>query len=537
MSVDWIRNLPSGQDWNFDVPRWVDAQHVGQVQYENPGYRADAGIDQYLYKDGFTVGDDRYGSWGGENRDFVSGDSLRYVGFGDEYGFGLMTKTADKVGTVIPYRLEGDRYVADLNRAYRGTMNTTGGDAMRGLMSVALAAVGGGALGTTAQTAANAYNAANSAYNAYQAADAGDWGSAIASGAGAVAGGANIGGYTDLANYARLAQSGANAYNAYENENYGGLLSSIGSGVSAYNNIGNDMDSFGGDFSGDPYNSDPYYESGDFPTDPYDGGGNAWNMYDSGDPYNSDPYYEPGSFPTTPNDSYSGFNWGQFGSGLFQMGGFLSRFLGGNSGGNPAHGGSGAPRGQGGNLGGGGFDLGSLLSAYYGSQAAGDYADQVRGIAANMRSDASPYLERLARSYTNPSEYLESPEMQARLGLEANKYAGIDAASGRLSNDIDRTKKLQDYGMAAIGDYRRGLQGSISSVYRPEAIANLYRDAAGRETSRYGGYSRLVGNQGGGPNTGGSGGFGVNDLLGIINQGGDLIGDAWDWISDWWEEE
>lgn len=168
--------------------------------------------------------------------------------------------------------------------------------------------------------------------------------------------------------------------------------------------------------------------------------------------------------------------------------------------------------------------LAGLLSALYGQKAQGAYANRLSDIASQMQERADPYMQLLRQSYEDPNAYLQSPEMQALMNLEANRLAGIDASQGRLSTDIGRTAKLQQLAQSRLGDYRRGLQQSISTIYQPQAIANLFRESAQAESGRYG---DLAGWMGGG----GSPGDVWGDIKDIIDVGGDI----WDVISDWWD--
>lgn len=181
--------------------------------------------------------------------------------------------------------------------------------------------------------------------------------------------------------------------------------------------------------------------------------------------------------------------------------------------------------GGGGGVGGGG-GLASLIAALYGSNAQENYADQLNQFIQEMRSNANPYMTRLQESYTNPQAYLESPEMQARLGIEANKLTGIDASKGRLSNDIQRTKLLQDYGMSALNDYRTGLRNTVQNLWNPNQVFQAQALMGAADAAKYSDLARLLGQ---GTQGGFSVGNTVNDIKSIIDAGGDL----WDFIKDW----
>ena len=190
-----------------------------------------------------------------------------------------------------------------------------------------------------------------------------------------------------------------------------------------------------------------------------------------------------------------------------------------------APGGSQTPGGSRSNLG----NLLNILAGLYGADGARDYARDLKEQAARMRVEADPYLRRLQESYDNPNAYFESPEAKAMLGIEANRLTGIDSARGNLSNDIGRTKLLQDYGAARMNDYRTGLRGAISNIYKPEAVAQLYGAASRTENNQWAGLASALGNV-----TGGQGGVGnvgdwIKDIRGIVDGGKEV----YDWIKSW----
>jgi hypothetical protein len=142
-------------------------------------------------------------------------------------------------------------------------------------------------------------------------------------------------------------------------------------------------------------------------------------------------------------------------------------------------------------------------------------------------------MQKLQQSYQDPNTYLQTPDMQAILGLEANKLTGIDASQGRLSNDLARTAKLQQLAQSRLGDYRTGLQQAINAVYQPSAITEMYGRAAGAQSTQYGDIAKWLG-------AGGSPGQTISDIGNVIsgvgNIGGTLIdwgGEFWDTVSGW----
>jgi hypothetical protein len=226
------------------------------------------------------------------------------------------------------------------------------------------------------------------------------------------------------------------------------------------------------------------------------------------DPWTTEPGFEP---PITGNPTTPGA--GDLLRRIGQVGNVAGRLFGGTGGGN-----------QMGNVGGNSNGLLGLLSAIYGARQSREYADMLRQIAGQMQEQASPYINKLRESYENPNAYLQSPEMQAVLNLEANRLAGIDAAQGRLSNDINRTAKLQQLAQSRLGEYRRGLQQSIERMYQPMATASLFREAAGRQANAWQGIPQFFG-------AGGSAGNVWNDIKNIIGTGKDI----WDVVSGWWD--
>jgi hypothetical protein len=249
--------------------------------------------------------------------------------------------------------------------------------------------------------------------------------------------------------------------------------------------------------SSSPVVSDPW-----FTEPPYDA------PVSPSDPWYTEPGFEPPvtSNPTTPNV-------GDILRRIGQVGNIAGRLFGGTGGGNKMN-----------NVGGNANGLLGLLSAIYGARQSREYANMLRQIAGQMQEQASPYINKLRESYENPNAYLQSPEMQAILSLEANRLAGIDASQGRLSNDINRTAKLQQLAQSRLADYRRGLQQSIEKMYQPMAVASLFREAAGRQANAWQGIPQFFG-------AGGSVDNVWNDIRNVINTGKDI----WDVISGWWD--
>lgn len=172
--------------------------------------------------------------------------------------------------------------------------------------------------------------------------------------------------------------------------------------------------------------------------------------------------------------------------------------------------------------------LGPLLSALYGVYRQNKLAEGLQNLATMFQSQAQPYMDKLRSSYEDPASYLNSPEMQAVLNLEANKLAGIDAARGRLSNDIQRTQLLQKYAQQNLENYRQGLRGAISNIYQPKAISEAITGAINADSRRYQDLAGLAGMYGRGA---WSPGQTINDISNIINS----VGSLWDWFSSLWD--
>lgn len=106
-----------------------------------------------------------------------------------------------------------------------------------------------------------------------------------------------------------------------------------------------------------------------------------------------------------------------------------------------------------------------LLSAYYSGDRMRNYGGDLMGMFSRMEQNAQPFLQRLNESYTHPENYFNSPEFQAMQKADANRFERKASTQGRLSNNIDQQIALQDAAMAHMGDYRKGLQQSVSDLY------------------------------------------------------------------------
>lgn len=86
--------------------------------------------------------------------------------------------------------------------------------------------------------------------------------------------------------------------------------------------------------------------------------------------------------------------------------------------------------------------------------------DTQRDWAERLYQDRSQFLERLAGTYSNPQDYLTSPEYTAIADLELDRLMRKDAAQGRLATDVQRQQLMQQYAMKNLADYRKGLAGA-----------------------------------------------------------------------------
>jgi len=113
--------------------------------------------------------------------------------------------------------------------------------------------------------------------------------------------------------------------------------------------------------------------------------------------------------------------------------------------------------------------LASLVNAYSQNRqgaAQQDWADR-------LYQDRSQFLERLARTYSNPEEYLSGPEYTAAAGITLDQLQRKDAARGRLATDVERQKLMQDYALQSLGNYRSGL-ATAAGLSPTQGLADLF---------------------------------------------------------------
>ena len=172
--------------------------------------------------------------------------------------------------------------------------------------------------------------------------------------------------------------------------------------------------------------------------------------------------------------------------------------------------------------------------AMYSANKNDNYADELRGMAAQRQAERQPFLDRLTRSYSNPNEFLEG-DYKPMHDIEANRLARIGAAKGQNANDTDRTRLLEAHGMKALNDYRGGLQQSIDRTPNPQDLYLKAMEADRMKNSPLfaaGGYAGFggAGGGGGGANIGQLGGM-VGGAAGQIGNIGRMIGNG-----NWWSD-
>lgn len=97
--------------------------------------------------------------------------------------------------------------------------------------------------------------------------------------------------------------------------------------------------------------------------------------------------------------------------------------------------------------------LPSVLNAFSQNQQGNIQRDW----AERLYQDRAQFLQRLARTYTNPEEFLSGPEYQALSRTTLDQLQRQDAAKGRLATDVQRQKLMQDYAFEYLNKYRSGL--------------------------------------------------------------------------------
>lgn len=83
-------------------------------------------------------------------------------------------------------------------------------------------------------------------------------------------------------------------------------------------------------------------------------------------------------------------------------------------------------------------------------------------IADRMLNNRQGFVDELQRTYEDPQGYLDSPEYQAIAGTTLNQLMRKDAARGRLANDAERQKLMQDHAFNWLNDRRKTLVQAIT---------------------------------------------------------------------------
>lgn len=135
------------------------------------------------------------------------------------------------------------------------------------------------------------------------------------------------------------------------------------------------------------------------------------------------------------------------------------------------------------------FNWGNLAGGVVGGLAgaintAGDrnYSQDLRNAWENNQNANAPYIQQLQQSYSDPNSYLKGPEFTAINDLYNNQITRQAAAGGRLGNDTDRQVLLQKFAMQSLGNYRSGLENTISNNQRNNLgyLPNYSAGLAGR---------------------------------------------------------
>lgn len=89
-----------------------------------------------------------------------------------------------------------------------------------------------------------------------------------------------------------------------------------------------------------------------------------------------------------------------------------------------------------------------------------DQARAMRNFANQQSVNRQGFIDALRNTYTNPQSFLEGPEYQAASRIALDALQRQDAAGGRLGNDVNRQRLMQDHAMQWLGNYRQGLSGA-----------------------------------------------------------------------------
>lgn len=84
-----------------------------------------------------------------------------------------------------------------------------------------------------------------------------------------------------------------------------------------------------------------------------------------------------------------------------------------------------------------------------------------RGLLNEQQANAANYNKQLSSTYTNPNEYLNTPEAQAARAMAMQKLLAQNAQAGRRSAGLGLQNQLMMNQMAGINAYRQGLNNAI----------------------------------------------------------------------------
>lgn len=179
--------------------------------------------------------------------------------------------------------------------------------------------------------------------------------------------------------------------------------------------------------------------------------------------------------------------------------------------------------------GGGTPSLLDLFGAGYSANRNRDYASMLMGPYNQYKDIQRPFINQLAESYTNPNSFYQSQQYQGLKDVYKNQIDRKAAAAGRLSNPTDREVLLQKHAMAAMEDYRKGLNNAIGAT-DPMRALQLYGTGAGYDSFSNAPWF-MAGGRAGTPGYGTNGN--VGDYWKVIKDVGSTVGDVWDTISHW----
>lgn len=99
-----------------------------------------------------------------------------------------------------------------------------------------------------------------------------------------------------------------------------------------------------------------------------------------------------------------------------------------------------------------------------------DQSRAMRNFANQQNVNRQGFIDALRNTYTNPESFLSGPEYQAASRIALDALQRQDAAGGRLGNDVNRQRLMQDHAFAALQNYRTGLTNAFSGT--PAALGD-----------------------------------------------------------------